>query len=186
MLGRPPLYAPHLPQLGEKKNSLSSIFTPESSRSRHLENFRFLHLDYQRSIALRLRVPGFQDWLQLWEIFQVQVIFRKSGKDWKVATIKMHGAGLDAEASSDLKEGTEWACSKVDHLSTTISNTFATYIISIKQRHHHRHCVHQIVIEQGAVAWNNNQRLCYCGEEPLFSFFFLIRDPGHICALPCL
>ena len=82
----------------------------------------------------------------------------------KAATIKMHGAGLDAEASSDLKEGTEWACSKVDHLSTTISNTFATYIISIKQSHHHRHCVHQIVIEQGAVAWNNNQRLCYCGE----------------------
>ena len=44
----------------------------------------------------------------------------------------MHGTGLDAEASSDLKEGTEWACSKVDDLSTTISNTIAT----IK---HHQH-----------------------------------------------
>ena len=100
----------------------------------------------------------------------------------------MHGAGLDAEASSDLKEGTEWACSKVEHLSTTstISNTFATYIISIKQRHHHRHCVHQIVIEQGAVAWNNNQRLCYCGEEPLFSFFFLDKRPRSYMCLALL
>ena len=94
----------------------------------------------------------------------------------------MHGAGLDAEASSDLKEGTEWACSKVEHLSTTstISNTFATYIISIKQRHHHRHCVHQIVIEQGAVAWNNNQRLCYCGEEPLFSLSVIKRPRSYL------
>ena len=98
----------------------------------------------------------------------------------------MHGAGLDAEASSDLKEGTEWACSKVDHLSTTISNTFATYIISIKQRHHHRHCLCQIVIEQGAVAWNNNQRLCYCGEEPLFSFFFLDKRPRSYMCLALL
>ena len=89
----------------------------------------------------------------------------------------MHGAGLDTEASSDLKEGTEWACSKVDvdNLSTTISNTFATYIISIKQPHHHRHCLCQMFTEQGAVAWNNNQRLCYCGEEPLFSLSLIKR-----------
>ena len=52
----------------------------------------------------------------------------------------MHGAGLDAEASSDLKEGTEWACSKVDHLCTTI----ATNITSIKQPPHHRHCLCQM------------------------------------------
>ena len=79
----------------------------------------------------------------------------------------MHGAGLDAEASSDLKEGTEWACSKVDHLSTTIATNItniATNITNIKQPHHHRHCLCQMFTEQGAVAGNNNQRLCYCGE----------------------
>ena len=94
----------------------------------------------------------------------------------------MLGAGLDAEASSDLKEGTEWACSKVDHLSTTtISNTISTNITNIKQPHHHRHCLCQMFTEQGAVAWNNNQRLCYCGEEPLFSLSLIKRPRSYLC-----
>ena len=52
----------------------------------------------------------------------------------------MHGAGLDAEASSDLKEGTEWACSKVDHLCTTIE---------VSKQHKRQHLVTMTRPEDG-------------------------------------
>ena len=58
MLGRPPLYAPYLPKLGEKKNFLSSIFLCLNHQDPDISIFTLGLSKVNCSEALSARVSG--------------------------------------------------------------------------------------------------------------------------------
>ena len=78
MLGRPPLYAPHLPQLGRKFDSspvTHFYFHFHFPHQSHTFIFTFTFITSHtllRLTALRLQVPGFPGWRPPWETFQVK------------------------------------------------------------------------------------------------------------------
>ena len=184
MLGRPPLYAPYIPQLGEKKNSLSSIFLGLSHQDPDIWNiFHFYTWTTKGQLLWGLERQGFRIGSNYGKYSRCKWFLGKGLKRWPQSKCMAQDLTLRPQVTWRRGQNglaVRWTTSAPPSpipflLTSPASNSLTTTVIAFAK------CLLNKVPWLGTITKD-----CVIVVRNPFFTIHLSRDPGHICALPCL